>query len=114
MISPRSIKRELAKSQSQLEPKTMTTHAKAGSKRKKPSKLEEDSFQIERQFYDFVTENFVSLKALLDKSLAEAEEKLADLRSIIAAKDKKVAQLEKEKTGLDKQLMYIDIGIHEA
>ncbi|KAM0041179.1 hypothetical protein Hdeb2414_s0011g00363291 [Helianthus debilis subsp. tardiflorus] len=59
-------------------------------------------------------QRFVYLKALQDKSLADPEEKLADLRSIIAAKDEKVAQLEKEKTDLDKQLMYDEIGIHEA
>ncbi|MFS7939019.1 hypothetical protein Hanom_Chr05g00446741 [Helianthus anomalus] len=47
-------------------------------------------------------------------SLAEAEAKLSDLRKIVAAKDKKMAQLEKEKTGLDEQLMFVKIGIHEA
>ncbi|MFS7958635.1 hypothetical protein Hanom_Chr07g00681051 [Helianthus anomalus] len=92
----------------------MTTRAKAGSKRKKPSEPKEDSFQIERQFHDFVTKRFVRLKALQDKRLEDAEEKMADLRSIIAARDKKVAQLEKEKTGLDEQLMYAEIRIHGA
>ncbi|MFS7904271.1 hypothetical protein Hanom_Chr01g00034161 [Helianthus anomalus] len=66
----------------------MTTRAKARSQRKKPK---EDSFQIERQFHNFITEWFVRLKALQDKTLSKAEEKLADLRSIIATKDKKVA-----------------------
>ncbi|MFS8020099.1 hypothetical protein Hanom_Chr15g01411561 [Helianthus anomalus] len=44
IISHRSIKKELAKSQSLPEPKTVTTRAKAGSKRKKPMKLEKDDF----------------------------------------------------------------------
>ncbi|KAJ0845746.1 hypothetical protein HanRHA438_Chr15g0717091 [Helianthus annuus] len=56
MISPRSIKRELARGQSQPEPKVMTTCVKTRSKWKKPSDPEEYSFQIERQFHDFVTE----------------------------------------------------------
>ncbi|MFS7948971.1 hypothetical protein Hanom_Chr06g00566061 [Helianthus anomalus] len=56
MIFPRSIKRELARGQSQPEPKVMTTRAKTRFKRKKPSDPEEHSFQIERQFHDFVTE----------------------------------------------------------
>ncbi|MFS8006572.1 hypothetical protein Hanom_Chr14g01250781 [Helianthus anomalus] len=94
IISPRSIKRELARCQSQSEPKVVSTRAKIGSEREKPSDPEEDSFQIKRQFHDFVTERFVRLKALQDKSLEDAEEKLADLRSIVAAKDKKIAQLE--------------------
>ncbi|KAJ0649514.1 hypothetical protein HanOQP8_Chr15g0582071 [Helianthus annuus] len=92
----------------------MTTRAKTGSKRKKPSDPEEDSFQIECQFHDFVTVRFLRLKALHDKSLADVEEKLVDLCSIASAKDKKIAQVEKEKSGLDDQLMYAEIGIHEA
>ncbi|MFS7899377.1 hypothetical protein Hanom_Chr00s055014g01782311 [Helianthus anomalus] len=37
-----------------------------------------------------------------------------DLCSIAAAKDKKIAQLEKEKANLDEQLMIAEVGIHEA
>ncbi|MFS7945218.1 hypothetical protein Hanom_Chr06g00521611 [Helianthus anomalus] len=40
-------------------------------------------------------QRFVRLKAHQDKSLVEAEENLASLRSIAAAKDKKITQLEK-------------------
>ncbi|MFS7967377.1 hypothetical protein Hanom_Chr09g00785091 [Helianthus anomalus] len=76
MISPCSIKKELAKGQSLPEPKTVTTRAKAGSKRKKPSKPEEDSFEVERQIHEYVTERFVRQNAHQDKSLAKAKENL--------------------------------------
>ncbi|KAJ0728683.1 hypothetical protein HanLR1_Chr07g0244421 [Helianthus annuus] len=59
-------------------------------------------------------QRFVRLKAFQEKSLAQDEENLADLRSIIAAKDKKITQLEKEKIGLEEQVMFVEIGIHEA
>ncbi|KAJ0856951.1 hypothetical protein HanRHA438_Chr13g0584471 [Helianthus annuus] len=114
MISPRSLKKELAKGPSQPEPKTMPTRARTGSKRKKPTDNTEDAFQIERRFHDVINEGFVRLQAIQEKNLAEVEEKLTDLRKIVAAKDKKLAQLEKEKTGLDDQLMFAEIGIHEA
>ncbi|KAF5757049.1 hypothetical protein HanXRQr2_Chr17g0822071 [Helianthus annuus] len=114
MIYPRSIKKELAKGQSQQEPKTMTTRAKAGSKRKKPFDPKEDSFQIERQIHEFVTERFVHLKAYQDKSLAEAEENLTDLRSIATAKDKKITQLEKEVNSLEKQIMVAEIQANKT
>ncbi|KAJ0764835.1 hypothetical protein HanPI659440_Chr08g0296621 [Helianthus annuus] len=105
LIYPRSIKKELAKGQSFPEPKTVTTRAKAGSKRKKLIEPEEDSFEVER---------FVLLKAHQDKSLAEAEENLAGLRSIAAAKDKAISKLENEKKGLEEQLLHAKVGIHEA
>ncbi|MFS8016483.1 hypothetical protein Hanom_Chr15g01369211 [Helianthus anomalus] len=44
MISPRSLKRELAKGQSQPEPKMMSTPARTGSKRNKPTDSTDDAF----------------------------------------------------------------------
>ncbi|KAM0064620.1 hypothetical protein Hdeb2414_s0003g00105131 [Helianthus debilis subsp. tardiflorus] len=114
MISPRSLKKELAKGPSQPKPKTMSTRARTGSKRKKPGDYTDYAFQIECHFHDVITEGFVHLQAIQERNLAEAEEKLADLCKIAAAKDKKLAQLEKEKTGLDEQLMFVEIGIHKA
>ncbi|MFS8022864.1 hypothetical protein Hanom_Chr16g01444541 [Helianthus anomalus] len=107
MISHRSIKDELAKGQSQ--PETVTTRAKVGSKWKKPSEPQEDNFKVERQFQEFVNERLVRLKAHKDKCLAEAEENLAGLRSIAAAKDMKITQLEKEVNSLEKQIMVAEI-----
>ncbi|MFS7953314.1 hypothetical protein Hanom_Chr07g00617061 [Helianthus anomalus] len=98
MISPRSIKKELAKGQSLPEPKTVTTRAKAGSKWKKPSEPEEDNFQVERQIHEFVTERFDRLKAHQDKSLAKAEENLAGLRSIIMVAEIHANKAEMEAT----------------
>ncbi|MFS7985159.1 hypothetical protein Hanom_Chr11g00995271 [Helianthus anomalus] len=102
MISPRSIKKELAKGQSQPKLKTMTTSAKAGSKRKEPSEPEEDNLHIEWQIHEFATERFVRLMAHKDQTLAEDEENLVDLHSISAAKDKKITQFEKEVNILEK------------
>ncbi|MFS7927824.1 hypothetical protein Hanom_Chr04g00313661 [Helianthus anomalus] len=44
MISPHSLKKELARGPSQPEPKTMSTRARTGSKRKKPADTTEDAF----------------------------------------------------------------------
>ncbi|MFS7947606.1 hypothetical protein Hanom_Chr06g00550231 [Helianthus anomalus] len=55
MISPHSLKRELAKSQRQPEPKTMSTRATTGSKRKKPADSTDDAFQVSRHFHDVTT-----------------------------------------------------------
>ncbi|MFS8034243.1 hypothetical protein Hanom_Chr17g01578881 [Helianthus anomalus] len=57
---------------------------------------------------------FVRIQNIQEKNLAEAEEKLADLRTIAAAKEKKIAQLEKEKASLDEQRVITEVGIHEA
>ncbi|KAM0006550.1 hypothetical protein Hdeb2414_s0019g00547261 [Helianthus debilis subsp. tardiflorus] len=92
----------------------MSTRASTSSKRKKPADNTDDAFQIERHFHDVITERFVRLQAIQDRNLAEADDKLADIRNIAVAMDKKLAQLEKEKTGLDEQLMFVEIGIHEA
>ncbi|MFS7904269.1 hypothetical protein Hanom_Chr01g00034141 [Helianthus anomalus] len=73
----------------------MTTRAKVGSKRKKPSEPEKAASRSSDSSTT-LSPRFVRLKALQYKSLSQAEEKLADLRSIIDAKEKKVAQLEKE------------------
>ncbi|MFS7935688.1 hypothetical protein Hanom_Chr05g00406511 [Helianthus anomalus] len=56
MIYPRSIKKELAKGQRLPEQKMVTTRDKAGSKRKNPLELEEDSFEVEQKIHEFVTE----------------------------------------------------------
>ncbi|KAJ0743967.1 hypothetical protein HanPI659440_Chr10g0382021 [Helianthus annuus] len=59
-------------------------------------------------------QRFVRLKALQDKSLSQAEEDLADLRSIAAAKDKKITQMEKEVNSLEKQIMVAEIQANKA
>ncbi|MFS8022878.1 hypothetical protein Hanom_Chr16g01444711 [Helianthus anomalus] len=79
MISPRSTKKELAKGQSHLKPKTVTARAKV------------------------VTE------AHQDKCLAEAKKNLDGLYSIVAAKDKKITQLKKEVKSLEKQIMVAEM-----
>ncbi|MFS7947462.1 hypothetical protein Hanom_Chr06g00548571 [Helianthus anomalus] len=76
--------KELARGPSQPEPKTMSTHAKTCSKRKKPT------------------------------DTTEAEEKLADLRSTTAAKDKRIVQLEKEANGLQKKIMVVEIEANKV
>ncbi|MFS7947466.1 hypothetical protein Hanom_Chr06g00548611 [Helianthus anomalus] len=81
---PRSLKKKLARGPSQPELKTMSTHAKTCSKRKKPA----DS--------------------------AEAEEKLTDLRSTTAAKEKRIVQLEKEVNGLKKKIMVVEIEANKV
>ncbi|KAJ0699659.1 hypothetical protein HanOQP8_Chr10g0358421 [Helianthus annuus] len=114
MISPHSIKRELARGQSLPEPKIVTTRKKAGSKQKKPSEPEEDKFEDERKIHEFVTKRFVRLKAHQDKSLAKAEENLAGLRSIVAAKDKSISKLEKDVKGLEKKILMAEIQANKA
>ncbi|KAM0046988.1 hypothetical protein Hdeb2414_s0009g00323191 [Helianthus debilis subsp. tardiflorus] len=114
MISPRSIKKELAKGQNLHEPKVVTTRANVGSKRKKPVEPEEDAFEVERQFHEFVTERFVRLKAHHEKNLAEMEDNLASLRSIAAAKDKTISKMEKDMKGLEKQLLVAEMQANKA
>ncbi|MFS7994572.1 hypothetical protein Hanom_Chr12g01107621 [Helianthus anomalus] len=89
MISTRLLKKELARGPSQLEPKTMSTRARTGSKRKKPVETTEDAFQIERHFYAVITEGFVCIQALQEKNLAKAKEKLVDLHTIASTKIKR-------------------------
>ncbi|MFS8002233.1 hypothetical protein Hanom_Chr13g01199711 [Helianthus anomalus] len=113
MIYPRSIKKELAKGQSLSEPKTVTTRAKAGSKRKRPSEPEEDNFEVERQIHKFITEVRI-LDPSKDKSLAEVEENLAGLRSIDAAKDKTISKLEKDVKGVEKQILVAEMQANKA
>ncbi|MFS7953308.1 hypothetical protein Hanom_Chr07g00616991 [Helianthus anomalus] len=55
IASPRSIKKELAVSQSNLEPKDMSTRGK-GTKRKKPTETSEWLPLMERQLHDYVSE----------------------------------------------------------
>ncbi|MFS7910356.1 hypothetical protein Hanom_Chr02g00105381 [Helianthus anomalus] len=97
-------------SQSLPEPKAVTTRAKAGSKSKKPVEPEDNGFEVKRQFLEFVTERFVRLKANHEKNLAEMEENLASLRSIAVAKVKTITKLEKQKKGLEEQLLYAEVG----
>ncbi|MFS8030571.1 hypothetical protein Hanom_Chr17g01535581 [Helianthus anomalus] len=74
MLSPHSIKKELAKGPSLLEPSAVTTREKAGSKRKKLVKPEGSAIDVERQLHESVTEGFVRVKAYYERSLAEMEE----------------------------------------
>ena len=54
IISPRTIKKELAKSQT--ETRATSTRGKAGSKRKKPSEPEDDITQLERKLQESISE----------------------------------------------------------
>ncbi|MFS7953826.1 hypothetical protein Hanom_Chr07g00623141 [Helianthus anomalus] len=56
LISPRSLKKELARGPSTTEPKTVGTRSKTGSKRNKPSDSTNDAFQVERHFHEVITE----------------------------------------------------------
>ncbi|MFS7888914.1 hypothetical protein Hanom_Chr00s000002g01600611 [Helianthus anomalus] len=84
IASPWSLKKELAASQSNLEPKGMSTRGK-GTKRKKPAETSDGLPLMERQLHDYVSE------ILLDQRLAEADEKSVDLQKIALAKDKKIS-----------------------
>ncbi|KAJ0667619.1 hypothetical protein HanPI659440_Chr17g0679781 [Helianthus annuus] len=114
MLSPCSIQKELAKGQSIPEPKTMMTRAKVGSKRKKSMESEDDAFEVERQFHEFVIEKFAHVKAHHEKSLSEMEENLVGLRSIVAAKDNTISKLEKDVKALKKQLFMAEMETNKA
>ncbi|KAF5791068.1 hypothetical protein HanXRQr2_Chr09g0390481 [Helianthus annuus] len=106
-FSPWTPKKEPSKSLSFQEPRAMTTRAKAGSKRKKPAEPKGDSFEVEKQLHDSLTEGFARVKAHYEKKkIAELEENLVGMRSIVVAKDKALSKLEKEKKGLEEQLLF--------
>ncbi|KAJ0561078.1 hypothetical protein HanHA300_Chr06g0218761 [Helianthus annuus] len=109
LISPRSLKKELARGPSTTEPKTVGTRSKTCSKRKKPSDNTDDSFQVERHFHEVITEGFVHLQVIHEKKLAEVEQKVSNLYAAATAKDKRISQLEKEINGLEKKIMVAEI-----
>ncbi|MFS7913050.1 hypothetical protein Hanom_Chr02g00137121 [Helianthus anomalus] len=78
IASPRSLKKELAASQSNPEPTSMSTRGK-GTKRKKPAETSEGLPLMERQLHDYVSEKFAEVQILLDQRLAKADEKNLDL-----------------------------------
>ncbi|MFS7947184.1 hypothetical protein Hanom_Chr06g00545121 [Helianthus anomalus] len=94
IVSPRSIKKELAASQSIPEVKGMSTRGK-GTKRKKPTESSEGLHLMEHQ------------------RLAEAEDKIFDLQKIALAKDKKISSLEKDNNTLHKELFLVEITAHK-
>ncbi|MFS7930931.1 hypothetical protein Hanom_Chr04g00350051 [Helianthus anomalus] len=96
---------ELAAGQSLPEVKGTTTRAKAGSKRKKPSEPSGDTPLIEQQFHDFVSAKFTEIQILQVQHLADAEERILDLQTMVAAKDKRISHLKKENKGLEKQVL---------
>ncbi|KAJ0764874.1 hypothetical protein HanPI659440_Chr08g0297061 [Helianthus annuus] len=110
IISPKSIKKELALGQSLPEVKGTTTRAKAGSKRKKPSEPSGDLPLIEQQIYDAVSEKFAEIQILQGHHLADAEERILDLQTIAVAKDKRISHLEKENKGLEKQVLVAEMN----
>ncbi|KAJ0618480.1 hypothetical protein HanRHA438_Chr02g0062461 [Helianthus annuus] len=109
IVSPRSIKKELAASQSMSVSKGISTRAKGGSKRKKPSESSEGLPLIEQQLRDAVSEKFAEIQILQGQHLANAEERNLDLQTIAAAKDKRIAHLEKESKTLQKQILLANI-----
>ncbi|KAM0008609.1 hypothetical protein Hdeb2414_s0109g00797551 [Helianthus debilis subsp. tardiflorus] len=109
IVSPRSIKKELAASQSMPESKGMSTRAKGGSKRKKPSQSSEGLPLIEQQLHEAVSEKFAEIQILQGQQLANAEERILDLQTIATAKDNRIAHLEKGSKTLQKQILLADI-----
>ncbi|MFS7956031.1 hypothetical protein Hanom_Chr07g00649781 [Helianthus anomalus] len=83
IVSPRSIKKELAASQSNPEPKGMSTRGK-GAKRKKLSESSKGLPLMECQLHDYVSE-------------------------IALAKDKKISSLEKDINTLQKEFLLAEI-----
>ncbi|MFS7912997.1 hypothetical protein Hanom_Chr02g00136471 [Helianthus anomalus] len=108
ILSHRSARKEPSKSLSFQEPRAVTTKAKASSKRKKRVEPEGDSFEVERQLHESLTE------AHYEKRMAELEENLAGMGSIAVAKDKALTKLEKDKKGLNEQLLFSEVGLQEA
>ncbi|MFS7955544.1 hypothetical protein Hanom_Chr07g00643911 [Helianthus anomalus] len=86
IVSPQSIKKELPATQSALETKGMSTRAKGAKGRSPLNPLKK----------------FVEIQVLQGQYLADAEERILDLQSITAAKDKRITNLEKESKILQK------------
>ncbi|MFS7953582.1 hypothetical protein Hanom_Chr07g00620451 [Helianthus anomalus] len=93
-VSPRSIKKELAASQSIPEIKGISTRGK-GTKRKKPSEPTKGLPLMERQLHEYISEKFAKVQILLDQHVAEAEQKSIDLQAIAVAKDKKISSIKR-------------------
>ncbi|MFS7964144.1 hypothetical protein Hanom_Chr08g00746761 [Helianthus anomalus] len=108
IASPRSLKKELAASQSNPKPKGMSTRGK-GTKRKKLAETSEGLPLMECQLHDYVSEKFAELHILMDQRLPEADEKSLDLQKIALAKDKKISSLEKDINMLQKELLLAKI-----
>ncbi|KAJ0788584.1 hypothetical protein HanPI659440_Chr05g0193411 [Helianthus annuus] len=109
IASPGSIKKELAARQSIPESKGMSTRAIGGAKRKKPFESSEGLPLIEQQPHEAVIEKFAEIQILQGQCLAIAEERILDLQTIGAAKDKRIAHLEKEIKTLQKQILLADM-----
>ncbi|KAJ0520644.1 hypothetical protein HanIR_Chr10g0461651 [Helianthus annuus] len=91
MLSPRSVKKELSKGQSFPEPKAFTTRAKASSKSKKPVESEDDAFDVERQFHEFVKslgKQLLMAEMGTNKAVMEAtdEAKACSARTVLQAR----------------------------
>ncbi|MFS8006784.1 hypothetical protein Hanom_Chr14g01253231 [Helianthus anomalus] len=133
IASPKSLKKDLAASQSNPEPKGMSTRGK-GTKREKPAETSEGLPLMERQLHDYVSEvrilypkillllriwiltaeiflvqKFAEIQILMDQRLAEAEEKNLDFQKIALAKDKKISSVEKDINMLQKELLLAEI-----
>ncbi|MFS7953714.1 hypothetical protein Hanom_Chr07g00621861 [Helianthus anomalus] len=108
IASSRSIKKELAASQSNPGLKGMSTRGK-GAKRKKTTEPTESLPIMERQLQEYVSEKFVEVQILLDQHVAEAEQKILDLQQIALAKDKKISSLDKDNNNLHKELLLAEI-----
>ncbi|KAJ0728142.1 hypothetical protein HanLR1_Chr07g0238221 [Helianthus annuus] len=87
----------------------MSTRAKGGNKRKKSSESSEGLPLIEQQLHEAVSKKFGEIQILQGQHLADAEERILDLQTIGAAKDKRIAHLEKENKTLQKQILLADV-----
>ncbi|MFS7983958.1 hypothetical protein Hanom_Chr11g00980871 [Helianthus anomalus] len=75
-----------------------------GNKRNKPSESSKGLPLIERQLHEAVSEG---------QYLADAEERILDLQTIAAAKDKRISHLEQESKSLQMQLLLAEIAANK-
>ncbi|MFS7954703.1 hypothetical protein Hanom_Chr07g00633651 [Helianthus anomalus] len=88
--SPRSLKKELAASQSIPESKGVNTMGILNTK-------------------ILYLQKFTEVQILIDQHVAEVEQKCLDLQAIAVAKDKKIFQLENEHKALRKELLVAEM-----
>ena len=59
-------------------------------------------------------QSFSAFQAILNKRLTDVEQTVEELRSIGAAKEKRISQLEKEVNSLEKQVMVTEMEVSKA
>ena len=61
-----------------------------------------------------IMQSFSAFQAILNKRLTDAEQTIDELRSIGAAKGKRISQLEKEVNSLEKQVMVTEMEVNKV